>query len=315
MIGRIQRGTAARLSAVACLLMLVPAVSSLTPPPRPVYVTASFTDPRGFFIENLERGEVEVFEDGQPRTVELLARNEVTAVYGLLLDRGVMPEGPDIYRRGSFRSASPSTTLKEVAYGLIDKELGRQYLWVAAFEQEFQMLRDISADGATAKSAVQLLTGRRNPEESFLYSGIVAAVQLMNRRSERRRVLLLLTGLIDRKSSSRIKALGNLLASTNVELFVISSASRFQPPGASPYNLSEALLRELVDSTAGEAFFPRPGEEHLDDVTRRVLGRIVSFYTIGFESTGTLDKPAKLLIRCTRPGSKVRHHPVSPVLE
>ena len=272
----------------------------------PVYVTASFTDRNGFFIENLSRDEVRILEDGAPRDLELIARFEIPVVYGVVFDRAILPEAFELDRRTRPTVASA----RDIAYDLIDKSLGRQAVWVGVYDRDLRIAIEPTTDGFRAKEAIQQLAGTRQPGESFLYGALVAAVQKMSSRSEKRRVLLLFLDLVDSESAGKARAIKNLLAGSNVELFAVSFATRLASgPGKVQFPLTQGILRELATATSGEAFFASDYRDHLDDVSRRLHNQIRTFYTFGFLSTSTAQRPARLEIQCTRSGSKVRHHP------
>ena len=76
-----------------------------------------------------------------------------------------------------------------------------------------------------------------------------------------------------------------------------------------PYTLNEAILKDLALATSGDAFSSAAYSGHLEDLSRRVYNHIRTLYTFGFQSDASTDKPAKLSVRCLRPGAKVKHHP------
>jgi hypothetical protein len=136
-------------------------------------------------------------------------------------------------------------------------------------------------------------------------------VQQLNQRHEKRRVLILLLGTLDSETASRRKPLQNLLSRANVELFVVSfSERRAGPSGA----LNAAMLQEFAQCTSGEALLSADYGDHPADLTRRLLSDLRSLHTFGFESTSTVDAPAKLRIECLRPRVKVRSRAVVPIL-
>ncbi len=280
----------------------------------PVYVTASFTDRNNLFIEDLSREEVQVLEDGQPRKLEFMAKDELPTVYGLLFSRAMFPETGDEIRRGGFNISS-ATTARDMAYELIDKHLRRHTLWIGAYEKDFQVVLESTTDGFEAKNSIQRLRGRGNPEDAFFYSGLFSSVSRMNERHEKRRVLIVFLDLLDAESLGKWKALKNLITSSNVELFLVSFASRLggSRAGMQP-SLSRGALKELGQATAGDAFFTVDSGDHPEDLVRRLFNQIRTLYTFGFTSNASPDRPAKLAITCSRPGSKAKHHPTVPVL-
>jgi hypothetical protein len=285
------------------------------PAARPVYVSASFRDQNGLFIGNLDKSEVQIFEDGQPRALEFMAKDELPAVYGVIFDMSVLSDVQE-QRQPGFIQASAGTTLRDLAYGLIDKYLGRQSVWAGGYDQGLTIQQDVTTDGFRVKDALQRLTGRSGPDEPFLFSALASAVEKMSARPERRRVLLVFMGLADLNTSGRTKVLKNLLSGSNIEALFFSCASKLGSPGGGvSYNLSEAFVRELGATTSGESYFLRPGEEHVGDTLTRVVNQISNLYTLGFESTSTIEKPAKLVIKCSRDGARVKHHREAPVLD
>jgi hypothetical protein len=204
---------------------------------------------------------------------------------------------------------------KNVAYELIDKYLGRQVVWVGCYEKELQVVLDFTSDGFQAHRAIQVLRGQRNPQESFLYAALFSAVQRMNQRSEKRRVLVVFLESMDSDTLSRIKPLKNLLAASNVELFFVRFGSRLtgRTGGLSP-QMSVGSLRELAGATSGETFVAGDYGEHMEDLSRRMYNYIRTLYTFGFQAESSREKPGQLTIKCARAGSKVRARSVVPAL-
>ncbi len=278
-------------------------------PKVPVYATASFEDKNGLFVENLSRSDVRVLEDGQPRPVEFMARDELPVVYGIVFERALAADSEWQDRRSGMGPAPGMQTAQDIAYVLIDKYLGQQAIWVGFYDTELQVALEPTVDGFRAKDAIHRIEPERH-SESFLYSALFSAVKKMNERPEKRRVLLLFLNLLDSKTNEKLQVLKNLLSSSNVELFTFSFASRTGTAGT----LSQAALRNLARVTAGSAFFASEYRDHPEDITRRVLNQLRTFYTIGFPSEADPAKGARLTIECTLPGVKPRHHPTVPIL-
>jgi VWFA-related protein len=287
-----------------CALFPVWAATAKTP----VFVTASLVDKNNLFIEDLTQNEIQILENDQPRSIEFMAKDELPVAYGIIFDRAMLPDFEDIDRsRRAGKTGAVSG--RDIAYELIDKHLGKQVIWVGTYDRELEVALDFSPDAFRVKEAIQQLRGVRSNEESFFYGALFKAVTKMNQRSEKRRVLVLLLDAIDSGSAGKAKSLRNLLSSSNIELFIISFASKMGGgrPGM-PYNLSEAVFKDLAYATSGDAFSSASYGDHLEDLSRRIYNHIRTFYTFGFQSEATPDKPAKLSIRCLRSGAKVKHH-------
>ncbi len=279
-----------------------------------VFITASLVDKRGLFIEDLEKQEIRILEDNQPRDVEFMARDEVPTVYGILFDNALLQyeENQGWARRQEISGTGSS---KNLAYQLIDKYLGRQTGWVGTYGQELQVVLDFNEDGFRAKDAIQRMSFQRSAGESFLYPALYSSIMRMRERNEKRRVLLLFTNFLDSETAGKIKPLKNLLASSNIELFAISYGSRLAAPGAglNPA-MSQAGLKELAGVTAGDTFLAVDYRDHPEDIAQRIYNQLRTFYTFGFESQSGAESGAKLTIRCTRAGSKIKSHPNVPVI-
>ncbi len=279
------------------------------------FVTASFVDRNSLFIEDLNQEEVQIFENDQPRKIQFMAREEVPTVYGLIFELSLLPERPDDDYRGSTLVISGASASRSMAYELIDKYMSRQTVWVGGYDKGLKIVRDDTTDGFSAKAAIQEMHGTREQGESFLYSALVAGVMKMNTHAEKRRVIVVFLDLLDVNTAGKLKPLKNLLSASNVELFVVSFAGRLRSgrDGMAPA-ISQSSLRELGQATSGEALFAADNRDHFEDMTHRIYNEIRTFYTFGFESEASSDQPPRLTIRCTRPGSKVRHHPLVPAL-
>lgn len=296
-----------RVLSLGLVLLATPAAFAQT---RQVYVTASLVDRNRLFIENLTPDELQVFEDGKSRKIEFIAMEQLPTVYGILIERALMPEA-DVDSQSAMAGA---TLAKDILFQLIDKYLGRQQVWVGTYQRDPEGLLDFTGDSFQMKEAIQNLAGPRRAAESYLYPALFSAVQKMCERSEKRRVLLLFLEAMDTDTAGKIRPLRNLLASSNIELFAVSFTSRLSSRSGLQPALSDASLKELSEATAGEVFSAGQSREHPEDVVRRLLLQMRTLYTFGFESTSPPDKPGKMVIQCSRPDSRVKHHPIVPVL-
>jgi hypothetical protein len=312
-----QRSRQQNLVLVVLLMLLsarlCPSVLARFQSEIPVFVTASFTDKNGLFIENLAAEEIQIFENDQPRKLEFLARDEIPAAYGLLFDKAIVPEFMD-QERAIPGSLSTATSAKSLAYGLIDKFLGRQILWVGAYDRELQVVLNFNSDAYQAKDAIQRIGGSRKIQDAFLYGAFLPALQALKLRQERRRVLILFIDAVDHDTAnSKIRPMRNLISSSNVELFAVSFASRMgSGVGRLPALGSEATLKDLSGLTAGNFYALTQYRDHLEDLVRSMFNHIRTLYTLGFQSTSRADQPSRLVIRCLRTGSKVKHRLTTP---
>jgi hypothetical protein len=277
-------------------------------------VTAGFLDRNDLFIEDLQMSEVEILENGRPRKIEFMARDEIPTVYGVLFERSMLPESADL-DRPSGQAIPNAVAARDIAYQMIDKQLARQTIWIGVYDRDLQVAFEASSDGFGAKNAIHQLRGTRSSTSTFLYSALFSAVNKMNQRHEKRRVLILFTNGIDSDTAGKMKQLKNLLASSNVELFVVCFASRLGGAGSLPPAAIVSSLKDLSQVTSGYAFFTMDYRDHFEDIVRRMLNHLRTFYTFGFTSEPEPADQGKLQIRCLRPNSKVKSHLTIPVFD
>ena len=271
----------------------------------PVYVTASLTDKNRLYIEDLTQQEIQVFENGTAREIEFLAGPELPTAYGVLFQQALLPKHWEDDRL----ARSGGLSIRDVLYELIDKHLAKQSIWVATYDRELKMALEPTVGRDRVKESIQQLYSRRKGADPFLYAALFEAVQIMAQRSEKRRVILLFLDSLDVESAGKSKAIKNLLSVSNVELFVVSFATKLhQTNWGTPYAMNRAGLKGLARSTAGDAYFALEYGPHSTDLSRRLYNHIRTLYTLGFTSTSSDEKPTPLRIECIRPGSKVNGH-------
>ena len=76
--------------------------------------------------------------------------------------------------------------------------------------------------------------------------------------------------------------------------------------------VTTSSMRELTQVTAGTTFFTTDYRGHYEDLVRRLLDQIRTLYTFGFTSQPRGVDTGKLVIKCSRPNSKVKFHPSVP---
>lgn len=192
----------------------------------PAYVTASFVDRNNLFIEDLNKEEVQIFENGELRELEFMARDQIPVVYGILFDQSILGESFH-EARSRFQIDVPSDLApRNVAYQLIDQYLAHRDLWIGFYGQQLNIVQDFTSDGFKAKEAIRQLGGKSQFQEPFLYSALFSAIMKMDARNEKRRVIIVLLDTLDAATARKIRDLKNLFSATNVELFLISLTSR-----------------------------------------------------------------------------------------
>ena len=95
-----------------------------------------------------------------------------------------------------------------------------------------------------------------------------------NRKSDRRKALVLFTDGEDRASIYKLDKLISLLRQKKVQVFIVGLTLELDEQGAigraSARDKAEKLLNTIADETGGRAFFPRNKSELVDSITKIV---------------------------------------------
>jgi len=284
----------------------------------PVYVSASFTDRNNLYVEDLAPEEVEILQDGKPRRIEFMARDELSAAYGIIFERALLGEPGDERRFGL--SDAGAAAARNLAYELVDKHLRRQVFWIGCYDKELAVALDFTSDAFQAHAAIQQLRGGRGPEESFLYGALFAALRRMNERHEKRRVLIVFLESVDPGTLDRIKPLKNILSLSNVELFCVRFGARVtgRPGGVSPQmsdaraggghrrrGLQRCSLRRSSGGSVAPPLQPYPHALYLR-ISRRAPRRVAGATLDPLHAAGLQGARPPARSRRTRSGPQAR---------
>jgi Ca-activated chloride channel family protein len=226
-------------------------------------------DRKGGLVTGLTRDDFEILEDGRPQTVEYVAAGDATADdglplhLGLLLDvSGSMAETIGFTRTASIRFVTQLADAEDVT--------------VVDFDTEVRVARF----GPRDPRLVERIREQRVRGWTALYDAI--GVYLNGAADqEGRKIMLLYTDGGDTRSALSLGELLELLRASDVTLYAIGSTDRRATMGRMQL---QGALRQMAETTGGEAFFPA-GLDELDKVYERVIAGIRAQYVIGYSST------------------------------
>ena len=149
-----------------------------------------------------------------------------------------------------------------VRYYLVDEgipalaELGE--VWIGQFYQELETVHDFTDQDWELIQSIQDMKPRPRgldleniPVGRFLGRG----VDILRTRSEKRKVLMLVTATADRESLKNLDEYRDMLRITDIDLYVVSFGPRAISPGSSsPARFNPYYFKKLVSETGGKFY-------------------------------------------------------------
>ena len=235
-----------------------------------VHFGVTVTDRKGGLVTGLTRDDFEIYEDGRRQTVEYVAVGDATADdalplhLGLLLDvSGSMSETIGFTRTASIRFVKQLADAEDVTLVDFDTEVRVARFGSRDFPRLVERIREQRVRGWTA-----------------LYDAIGVYLNGAAEQSGRK-IMLLYTDGGDTRSALSLGELLDLLKASDVTLYAIGSTDRRASMGRMQL---QGALRQMAETTGGEAFFPT-GLDELDKVYERVIAGIRAQYVVGYSST------------------------------
>ena len=234
-----------------------------------VNVGIAVTDRKGAHVTDLTAENFEIWEDGKKQTIRYFATGQggepgPSLHLGLMLDVSEsMAEDIGFTRTAAVKFLNTLLDAVDITVVDFDTEVRAATYEQTDFARVIERIRRQKTSGSTA-----------------LYDAIGIYLDGAGRQ-DGRKIMLLYTDGGDTRSVMRLPELVDLLKASDVTLYAIgaldhqSSSVRFQ---------QIAILRQLAETTGGQAFFPRSTKE-LDNTYAKVLAEIRAQYTVGYLST------------------------------
>jgi Ca-activated chloride channel family protein len=259
-----------------------------------VTLGVTVTDRSGAIVDGLSRDDFQVVEDGRPQTiVQFIAGISQTAGVdpvpthlGLLLDTsGSMEADLELSRSAAIKFLNTLPGAADITLVDFDTEVRVTRYGQREFPRLVERIRGRKPDGWTA-----------------LYDALGVYLDGADAQ-DGRKILVLYTDGGDTRSALRYGDLLTLLKASDVTVHAVG----FLDHQGSAAHENRMRLRQIVEQTGGQAFFPGKLAD-LDDAYARVVGEIRGQYHLGYASTNRAEDGAwrKVEVKVTRPGLRVR---------
>ncbi|HQZ95163.1 MAG TPA: VWA domain-containing protein [Pyrinomonadaceae bacterium] len=253
-----------------------------------VVMNATITDASGKAVEGLNRKLFKVFEDGVEQEIVMFASEETPFAAVILLDTsGSMEQRVTLARSAAIQFLSGLRRDDNAAIYNFDSKV--------KLVQDFSNSRDLreqffdlKADGMTA-----------------LNDAIYKAAEVLSKREEKRRAIIVLSDGADTFSSKSADKALQAASAVNATIYTVdmspindNSRGRIQNQG---------VLKNFAEKTGGK-FVATPGGVAMRDAFKRIVEELGVQYTVAFHPANTKKdgKWRNLELRVARPNLMIR---------
>ena len=239
-----------------------------------VRLAAVVRDEKGRFVQNLTRGDFEVFDSGRQRTITDFRQDVAGLSVALLFDVSGSMEGQLVHAREAATSLLNllDPARDEAAIFQFDTRLEETVPFTPGLRQLPASMSKVVPFGATS-----------------LLDAVARTAERINIREGRRHAVVVFTDGLDNASRLTASEVSGIASSIDVPVYVIGIVSRLDDPAsdtATPAALKSPLAGELADlaSWTGGAAWVASAAPLRSDVVRRIVDELRHQYVIAIES-------------------------------
>jgi VWFA-related protein len=228
-----------------------------------VVLQVSVLDRRTGFVAGVPREAFVVRENGRVQPITVFEQNDTPVTVGLVIDNSTsMVPRRDAVRAAGLAFAQSSHSDDELFTINFNERVWPGLPPGQPFTSDHEVLRH-ALSRSTARG------------QTAMFDGMLAALRHLDRGSQSRKVLLLVSDGGDNASRAAFPDVLDAALRRDVVIYTICLAD------AHDREAKPKLLRELAKVTGGESFFPRSNDE-ITPTLERIARDIRSSYTIGY---------------------------------
>lgn len=232
-------------------------------------------------INNLQKDEFRILEDGVPQPIFSFTREEVPVMYGLAVDTS-----------GSLRPAFEQVVNAAKAIINSNKKGDETFLERFISSDKIETIQDFTANKDALMDGLDTLyiEGGQTAviDGVYLAAEHVAEYKKAGDDDRRRRALIVVTDGEDRASYYNETQLFQRLREEDVQIFVIGFVSELEAEKGlirkSPRDKAVNLLNKLASETGGRAFFPQSVSE-LPQIASEIVRDLRTQYVVSYDPT------------------------------
>jgi len=232
-------------------------------------------------INNVQKDEFRILEDGVPQPIFSFTREEVPVMYGLAVDTS-----------GSLRPVFEQVI--NAAKAIINSNKRGDETFIERFisSDKIETIQDFTANKDALMDGLDTLyiEGGQTAviDGVYLAAEHVAEYKKSGDDDRRRRALIVVTDGEDRASYYPEAQLFQRLREEDVQIFVIGFVSELEAEKGlirkSPRDKAVSLLNRLASETGGRAFFPKSISE-LPEIANEIVRDLRTQYVVSYDPT------------------------------
>lgn len=240
-----------------------------------VVLHASVLDKQGHMVNDLQRDDFQVFEDGAPQKLSVFSHADIPVTMGIVIDDS-----------GSMRPKRAA--VNAAALSFVKTSNPQDQAFVVNFNDVFYI--DTPGDFATniedLKAALEKIDSRGG---TALRDAVYASLDHIKLGNRDKKVLLVITDGEDNASRYTFEELMQRAQKSDAVIYAIGllgddeSGSLFRMRGAGAHRAAK-VLKQLAEATGGEAYFPKSLEE-VESTCVQIAHSIRNQYTLAYYPT------------------------------
>lgn len=246
-------------------------------------------------INNVQKDEFRILEDGVPQPIFSFTREEVPVMYGLAVDTS-----------GSLRPAFEQVVNAAKAIINSNKKGDETFLERFISSDKIETIQDFTANKDALMDGLDTLyiEGGQTAviDGVYLAAEHVADYKKSGDDDRRRRALIVVTDGEDRASYYNETQLFQRLREADVQIFVIGFVNELEAEKGlirkSPRDKAVNLLNKLATETGGRAFFPQSISD-LPEIANEIVRDLRTQYVVSYDPTNKAHDGTYRAIRVT----------------
>jgi Ca-activated chloride channel homolog len=269
-----------------------------------VNVGVIVSDAQGKFVEGLQRGDFQLFDDGAPQPVTDFASIDAPGQVLLLVEAG-----PAVYLL--------QDTHLFVADALLNGLSPGDRVAIARYNDAAAALLDFTTDKGAAEAALERIQFNLGYGDLNLAKSLSTVLDWLARVPGKKTIVLVSTG-VDTSTQMEMKSLVARLQTGDVRMLSISMSGplRNGKHGSKQqiqqtrqmFEQADAWLRALADATGGRAFFPGNAKE-FQETYRQVAELVRHEYSLAFAPPASDGAVHSISVKAGSSGDVTKNKP------
>ena len=230
-----------------------------------VVLHATVVDDKQRIVTSLEKGDFNVYEDGNLQTITSFRHEDIPVAMGIVVDNS-----------GSMREKRQK--VNAAALNLVRSSNPNDEVFIVNFNDEYYLDQDFTSNINKLKEGLEKIEARGG---TALYDAVVASADHLKKEAKReKKIIFVVTDGDDNESAQTLEqAVRRLQGDGGPTVYAIGILEKEEHP-----KHARRALQIMSERTGGLAFFPKTLDE-VDAISRSVAHDIRSQYTIGYKPT------------------------------